>query len=85
MERLKGSHTLMPGGFSCPEGVQPTTGIAFRLLPNLPVRSMLVIDLLQAEVTPFDNQLRPDFLLYPMQPNCCIIYIGSEIIKVNPH
>ena len=47
------------------------------------MRPFLAIDLLQAEILPIDGELWPYALFHLLQPDCCIINIGSKIVEVD--
>jgi len=83
MEPVKGRFALLAGSLGCAEGEQPATGVVFRLVPNFPFRALLTIDLLQTEIPPIDGQLRSDVLFHSLQPNCCVVDIGSEVVEVD--
>jgi hypothetical protein len=54
MEGIKACLSLTARRLCGLEGVTSTTGVIIRLLPQLPVRPFLAIDLLQAEILPVD-------------------------------
>jgi hypothetical protein len=47
MKAREGLVALLPRGFSAVEAQPRTAGIALRLLPQLPIRAVLLIDLFQ--------------------------------------
>ena len=80
-EPLKSVRTLAAGRFRGAQGPEPTRLEVVRLLPNLPIFAVLLIDLLQREVTPSDLEALAVLLLDISQPNCCLIDIRSKVIE----
>ena len=79
----KESLSLISCRFRRPERAQPTGGIALRLLPELPIRPLLTVDLFQAEIPPVNDQTSPRLLFHLLQPNCCIVDIRSKKVEID--
>ncbi len=80
-EALESVRTLAAGGFRSAQSPEPARLEVVRLLPNLPIFAVLLVDLLQREVTPSDLETLTVLLLDISQPNCCLIDIRSKIIE----
>ena len=83
MEGLEPFPSLLSGSFGGAEGVSPTAGVVLRLLPQLPRRTLLGVDLLQTEVPPVGVKPWPKFFFHPLQPDRRIVDIRSEVIEVD--
>ncbi len=80
-EALESVGTLAAGGFRGAQGPEPARLEVVRLLPNLPIFAVFLIDLLQREVTPSDLEALTVLLLDVSQPNCCLIDIRSKVVE----
>jgi hypothetical protein len=80
-EPLECVRTLAAGRFRGAQGPEPARLEVIRLLPNLPIFAVLLVDLLQREVTPSDLEALTVLLLDVSQPNCCLIDIRSKVVE----
>lgn len=83
VEGIKRHCSLPTGGLGSAERITPPAGIVPGLLPQLPLRSLLAIHLLQAEVLPVHGERRTKALFDSLQPDRCVVDIGSKVIEVH--
>ena len=57
--------------------------VMVRLLPDLPFRLVLTVDLVQLELLPTDLDFLTISPFHPVQPHGCVVDIGSGVIRVD--
>src|SRR4029079_3327686 len=74
---------LLPGCQRAPEHLEAAAGVRVRLLPELPLRTLLGVHLLEWEIAPVDLEvIRADLITDIPDPLCCAERQWAEEIKI---